>query len=120
LKLARQVAGQATLEPNESVEDVIAGCATIAMRRASLFGRAPVVFDLQLAFTLWGCMGGAPPALVAERVARFRSVSHHYAERLALADLVPESTLRLSPAQVNEQLGSWQTLIDAGSTTDGT
>ena len=116
LKLAHRLADRAALEKNESVEDVIDGCAAIAMRRASLFGRAPVIFDLQLAFTLWGCMGGAPAALVAERVERFRSVSHHYPELRALADEVPEATLRLSPEQVKGQRANWRTLTGLDTT----
>src|SRR3954465_5288181 len=40
--------------PDESVDDAVAGCTAIAMRRAALFGRAPVLHDLRLAFTMWG------------------------------------------------------------------
>ena len=36
------------------------GCTAIAMRRAALFGRAPVMHDLRLAFTIWGWFDAAP------------------------------------------------------------
>ena len=39
----------------------------LALKRASLFGRAPVVHDLEVAFTIWGFLGAAPPELVALR-----------------------------------------------------
>ena len=67
------------------------------MRRAARFGRAPVIHDLTLAFTLWGFLGGAPADLVAAREPLFRAASHHYQVQRTIADCVPESTLRLTP-----------------------
>ena len=42
------------LQPGEHVADAIQGCLGIALRRASMFSRAPVVHDLTIAFTIWG------------------------------------------------------------------
>ena len=64
LLLARRFADRLELAPDEHAEDAVAGCMVVAMARASLFGRAPVIHDLDLAFTLWGYLGGAPPELV--------------------------------------------------------
>src|ERR1019366_8556402 len=67
LKLARRFEDRLVLAPGESVEDAIAGCTAVAMRRSARFGRAPVVHDLTFGFTLWGFLGGAPADLVEAR-----------------------------------------------------
>lgn len=111
LKLARQFEGRLTLAPGEHEADAIAGCVVVAMKRAALFGRAPVVYDLELAFTLWGYLGDAPADLVALRTPLFQSASHHYWEQRGIVDRVPEETLRLTPAKVAERMTSWRELL---------
>jgi hypothetical protein len=111
LKLARQFEGKLTLAPDEHAEDAVAGCVAVAMKRAALFGRAPVVYDLDLAFTLWGFQDGAPADLVAFRAPLFQSAAHHYWDLRGIVDRVPEETLRLTPAQVRERLASWRELL---------
>ena len=102
LKLARQVQGRLVLTPNESEDDALAGCVAIAMRRSALFGRAPAIHDITVALTLWGYLGEAPSDLVSIRAQVFAAVasSHHYMERRAIVDAVPEEVLRLDPAAV--------------------
>lgn len=102
-------------------EDAVAGCVAIAMKRAALFGRAPVVHDITAAFTVFGFFDEQPPAeLVELRKRLFAEVrsSHHYVELRHLVDLVPEETLRLSPEAIAAQyLTDWQSNIapiDAG------
>jgi len=112
LKLARRFEDRLVLGPGDHAEDAISGCTAVAMRRAALFGRAPVIHDLTLAFTLWGFLEGAPADLVAAREPLFRSASHHYRVQRTIADCVLESTLRLAPEQVGDRLGEWRTLVD--------
>src|SRR4051794_18397879 len=50
-----------------SVDDALRGSLNIALRRASLFGRAPVVHDISLACAIWGWLHEQPPADVAQR-----------------------------------------------------
>ena len=80
-----------------TVDDAIRGCLGIALRRASMASRAPVVHDLTIAFTIWGFLDPNPPAeLVAERRRLFAgvaNVNHHYTEARRIVDLVPDSTL---------------------------
>ena len=80
-----------------TVDDAIRGCLGIALRRASMASRAPVVHDLTIAFTIWGFLDPNPPAeLVAERRRLFAgvaNVNHHYTEARHIVDLVPDSTL---------------------------
>jgi hypothetical protein len=111
LKLARQFEDRLQLADGESVEDVIAGCTAVAMRRAAKFGRAPIIHDLAFAFTLWGFLGGAPDDLVAARAPLFRSAAHHYSAQRAIADAVADDTFRLSPDAVAARLGEWRQML---------
>jgi len=117
LKIAHGFADRLHLTEGADVHDVIEGCVAIAMKRASLFGRAPVVHDLTVAFTLWGFLDEDPPAdLVELRRRWFEGVghaAHHYVALRDVVDSVPESTLRLTPAQVTEAHGAdWRSLLD--------
>lgn len=84
-------------------DDAVAGCVAVAMKRAALFGRAPVIYDLTAAFTLFGFLDDdPPPELVELREALFAEIrsSHHYAERRDLVDLVPADVLQQSPGAI--------------------
>lgn len=106
LKLARQFEGKLVLCTGEHHDDAIAGAMAIATRRASLFGRAPVIHDLTVALTIFGFLGEAPAELVAVRREIFAGVAnpHHYFEGRAIVDSVPEALLRMTPAQVAQQV----------------
>lgn len=113
LRLARRFEEKLKLADGESFEDVSALGVAVALRRAALFGRAPVIADLELAFTLFGCMGDGPPPpdeLVSWRSTESRGLSHHAVEARALAEAVPVSTLRLRPDDVRGRLASWREL----------
>lgn len=104
IKIANSLASQLRLDEREHVEDVIRGCLGVALRRASLFSRAPVVHDLTIAFTVWGYFDDEPPSeLVTMRTSLFeglRHVGHHYTEARRVVDQVPTDTLMMTPAQV--------------------
>lgn len=91
------------LADGEHRADVDAGCVAVALKRASLFGRAPVVHDLRIAYTLFGYLDRNPPGdLVEFRRELFAEVHHsfHYFERRAIVDTVPDEVLRQSTDQV--------------------
>jgi hypothetical protein len=118
LTIAKRLASRVHLQGRERLEDAIRGCVGIALRRASLFSRAPVVHDVELAFTIWGYFDPNPPAdLIARRPQLFEgvgNVNHHYAEGRVIADLVPESTLRMTPTQAKSAYpGRWRELTGA-------
>ncbi len=118
LTIATRLAPKLHLQDSERLDDAIRGCLLIALRRASLFSRAPVVHDLNVAFTIWGYFDEQPPAeLIERRASLFEgvgNVNHHYAEGRAIADLVPESTLRLTPDQATAAYpASWRALTGA-------
>jgi hypothetical protein len=104
LTIAHRLAPQLKIGDGERLDDAIRGGVVIALRRASLFSRAPVVHDLNVAFTMWGFFDDNPPAeLVARRSELFEgvgNVNHHYAEGRKIADLVDEATLRMTPEAV--------------------
>ena len=112
LHLVRQFEPKLVVPPPETTDDAIAGCLGVALARASLFGRAPVVHDLEIAFRIWGFLGDAPDALVAFRRPLFEAVSHRYADQRAIVDHVPESTLRLRHGEIAARFpDDWRTLL---------
>jgi hypothetical protein len=118
LKIAARLAPQLHLQPGEKQNDAVRGCLGIALKRASMYSRAPVVHDVRLAFTIWGFFIEQPPAdLVTRRHELFEGVglvNHHYAEGRLIADLVPESTLRLTPEQAAAKMpAGWRELTGA-------
>lgn len=118
IKIANTFRPRLRLQAGESADDAVAGCLGVGLRRASMFSRAPVVHDLTIAFTVWGFLDDAPPAeLVALRTELFEGVSHtavHYAEARRIVDMVPESTLRMSPQQVAAAYPArWRELVGA-------
>ena len=116
--LANLLRDRVRVGAGESVDDALRGCLNVALRRASMFGRAPVVHDLTIALTIFGFLDAEPPAeLVALRRPVFEGVSnavHHYFEGRAIADAVPEATLRMTPSQVTALFPErWRQLIGA-------
>jgi hypothetical protein len=114
LRLARQFQGKLALAADEHERDALAGGCAVALRRASLFGRAPVVHDLTVALTVWGFLGEAAPELVRMRTPLFEEVAHphHYSELRHVVDLVAEGTLRMTPQQVAQaHRADWRSLL---------
>jgi hypothetical protein len=114
LRLSRRMAGDLKLSPGEEEHDALLGVALIAARRAALYGRAPSIYDVQLALALWGFLVEAPPQLLAARQEAFASVSHDYVAQRALADSTPEASLRLSPAEAQSKLQAGEILVPLG------
>jgi hypothetical protein len=107
LKLARRVADRAVVGPDEHRDDVVAGCFASGCRRSSHFHRAPTIYDMEWAFTLWGYMTGAPADLVEWRKGLFAGASHDYSRQRALVDMIPENVLKLSPRDVQARFDDW-------------
>ena len=118
LRIASRLRPNLQLAAHENADDAIEGCLGVALRRASILSRAPVVHDLTIAFTIWGFYDASAPAdLVEFRAPLFeglRLVAHHYTEARVVADMVPELTLRMTPAEVEQAYpGDWRTLVGA-------
>lgn len=113
LKLAKRFEDRLVLAAAESAHDAVAGCFACGVRRAASFGRAPVIYDMEWAYGLWGYLGGAHGDLVAWRTGLFRGASHHYTDQRDIVDAVADATLRRSPADVREAAGgpAWAELF---------
>lgn len=111
LVLAERLADRLLLTEEEDAHDVIAGCLGVGLARASLFGRAPVIHDMELAYGLFGYLDPPPADLVEFRRPVFAGASHHYWDQREIVGLVPESTLRLTPGDVRRRVGEWRTLL---------
>ena len=114
LRLARVLAGELVLDPGESERDVLAGCVAVGLKRASIFGRAPIMDDLRAAAAIWGFDRAVDDALVALRTQRFAELAnaHHYEERRAVADAVPGDVLALDLDEIRRRAGSdWRSVL---------
>jgi hypothetical protein len=114
LRLVRRFEGKLTLTAGEHERDALAGAVAVALKRASLLGRAPIIHDLTVALTIWGFLGAAPDELVALRKPLFEEVWHpyQYADQRRIADLVPDAALRMAPQQVTEaHRRDWRSLL---------
>jgi hypothetical protein len=113
LTLLPLFANRLRLADGEERHDVEAGCVGVALKRASLFGRAPVVYDLDVAFTIWGYLDDPPaPALVELRRPLFEAAAHDYGNQRAIVDLVDDDILRLPPDQVRARhAADWRSLL---------
>jgi hypothetical protein len=114
LRLARSFTDRLVLDGVRE-DDAVAGCLGIGLHRASLFGRAPVVHDVEVGFRVWGFLGDAPPELVVLRRPLFLAAAHHYWDQRAIVDHVPESTLRMTHQEVARRFPSdWRALLGIG------
>lgn len=96
LTLGKRFADRLHLQPGEHAADAIAGAAAVALKRASGFGRAPILADLTVGLTIWGFLDAKPDKRLLE--ARHRlfeecRVPHHYDKLRAIADAVPADVL---------------------------
>jgi hypothetical protein len=114
--LAKRLRERLHLEPGEDVDDVIAGSVGVALKRASLLGRAPVIHDLTAAYTIWGYLDEHPDAeLVALRKKAFDEVALplHYAERQRIVAAVRDDVLRkMHTAIAEDHDADWRALLD--------
>jgi hypothetical protein len=114
LKLANAQREKLFLTDLEHADDAVTGAVAVAMRRASIYGRAPMIHDVNLAFELFGFFDeSAPTELVDWRTPVFEELAnpHHYVEVRRLASSVPEATLRMTPADVKAKRGDWRALL---------
>jgi hypothetical protein len=116
LVLAKRMVDKLHLQPGESVDDAIEGGLAVALKRASILGRAPVIHDMTVAYTVWGFLDPNPAIeLVTARRNAFdeAALPGHYRERQLIAAAVSEEVLRLPHAAVIEQHArDWRSLLD--------
>jgi hypothetical protein len=106
LKLAKIFEDRLLLAPGEDRHDAVQGAFGCGTKRSASFGRAPVIYDMEWAYTLWGYLGDPPAELVTWRVGVFRGASHGYWHQRQIVDSIASPTFRLTPAQVRERISS--------------
>jgi hypothetical protein len=97
LSLAERRRDRMALGAHESADDALAVVGEVAMKRASGFGRAPIMIDIDIAAALLGYRGEVDPAFVQWRTRAFRGAQHEYEARRAIVDAVPDAVLRMPP-----------------------
>ena len=101
------------LAAHEDLHDAMSVVAEIGMKRASAFGRAPVMADIDLAMALLGYDGSADAAFAAWRAQAVHEAGHSYLARRAIVDSVPESTLAKKVADLGPDVATWRTAVQA-------
>ena len=116
LGLAKRLADQLELQHGEELDDVIAGCVGVGLKRASLFGRAPIIHDFTAAFAIWGYLDQQPDAaLLKLRKSAFDqcAIPVHYGERRRIVAAVRNDALRRPHAAIADHHATdWRALLD--------
>jgi hypothetical protein len=106
--LAERAKDRFQVAPHEEIDDAVTVVAEIAGKRATLFRRAPVMVDIDVALALLGYDGSADEQFTELRSQLVRGAAHEYTRRRAVVDAVPERLLRLAPADLHEQIDEWR------------
>jgi len=116
LRLCGVFRDQLRVSEREDLSDVERGCVQIALKRASLFGRAPVIYDLEIAYRIWGFLDDeADEGLIEIRERRFEGVSegHHYVDARALVATVRDEVLMMAPSEIEDRhAADWTSLLE--------
>ena len=110
--LAQRAKDRLRLGPYEHAHDVVAVVAEVAGKRAALFGRAPVIGDIDLAIAVLGYDGNASEPFVKARSTLVHEAGHEYRRRRALVDAVPDALLRGRTPQTAD-IESWRSSLPA-------
>jgi len=111
LTLAARMHDRLSLAEGEHVHDIEVGLALLASRRAGMYGRAPSIYDLEVAAGIFGFLGDAPQDLVEFRTELFKSLGHSYTSQRALCDRVPDESLAMTPEQAANQRSDWKRIF---------
>jgi hypothetical protein len=82
--------------------------AEVAGRRAALFGRAPVIHDVENAVELFGYDGSADDDFAEARALLVYDAGHDYYRRREIVDMVPEDLLRRPRGELTHAVYEWR------------
>jgi hypothetical protein len=105
--LAARAKSRLNLTPHEHLDDAVAVIAEIAGKRAALFGRAPVMPDVDAAVALLG-YDDAVSSFRATREHLVHDAAHSYPKRRALVDSVPDDLLRRRSSELKGLVDGWR------------
>lgn len=118
LTLAERAKDRLRLASHEHQADAIAVVAEIAMKRAAIFGRAPVISDVDVAVALLGYDGSADAEFAETRAALVHEAHHDYGIRRSVVDTVPEGLLRLRLPELGPRIADWRAMALRGAGDD--
>ena len=119
LRLAEAFHDRIGVVPPETAHDAEALAAQVAMRRAGVFGRAPIRADVELGFTLFGWLGEPPADLVEWRRLAVAGISHDYTRRIRLVEAIPEWVVRHRTCDIRARLSDWRHLLGLDASRPG-
>jgi hypothetical protein len=109
--LAERAKDRMRLGPNEDIEDVVAVVAEIAGKRAALFGRAPVIHDVEHVMNVLGYDGYDSAAFVEARTLLLLGAAHDYRRRRSVVDGVPDELLRSMGIELKDRIVAWRSAV---------
>lgn len=116
LTLVHRASSRFALAPHEHLDDAAAVVGEVAMKRASSYGRAPVMADVECAMLLLGYQGGCAPGFAAWRGRVVVGAHHDYRVRRILCDAIDFDVLRLRPTALGDRLDSLRDGVRAAAT----
>jgi hypothetical protein len=108
--LAERAHDRFRLAPHEDIHDAVTVVAEIAMKRAAVFGRAPVMADVEVALALLGYDGSADGEFAAWRAHAVHGAAHDYPRRRALVDSVPDALLARR-GSLGDDIAPWRSKV---------
>ena len=116
LRLVKQFEEKVFLFTGEHWEDASEVAVLTALKRASLFGRAPCVYDIEVGLCIWGYLDSNPDdELIELRKDNFGHIGsgHNYLMRRYVSDAISSSGLKRPPEIIRmDYEQNWRTMID--------
>jgi len=90
-----------------NADSILQGCVAVALKRASLLGRAPVATDIEIALLIWGFLDAeVAPELLTLRRSLFSDLAHNKTGVLQIVSLCSETDLVKPVKQIREMLAA--------------
>ncbi|HEY9557729.1 MAG TPA: hypothetical protein VIR58_13410 [Acidimicrobiales bacterium] len=107
LLLAERFADRLQLAPGEHLRDAYFAASMLAIKRASRFGRGPVITDVEIGFTLLGYLGDGSSELARWRAHDLAGIAHDYHLQRHVANLVADDVLAQPVEQIRSRPDTW-------------
>ncbi len=104
------------LRNGEAMADVVTALVVVALKRASVFGRAPMKSDIDFAIALLRFSQGIDDNFAEVRKRLITGVTHDYVAQRELADLFSEDLLKLTPQGIEDHNEIWEEWLEKPST----
>jgi hypothetical protein len=117
LRLVKEFKDKVFLFQGEHWQDASEVAVITALKRASIFGRAPCIHDIEAGLWIWGYLDSNPEdQLIEIRKGNFGHIGsgHNYLKRRYVSDAVSSLGLKRSIDQIRTDYEKdWRTMIDS-------